>query len=640
MTEPRPLLPQADDVSDSLKKEHSATTLTDKPQSAKYFDLGSGSPHWGEHPLEGEIYHWYQSLRDSRDDYPDGKDPTKIKKVQVWSSSRHLETITHRYVLLHMADGTVHRVDRGAAEQGDPSILSGLSGLSVRDVRGVRSTDEMFVDVKDKSLKEMARDNHLEVEIQLEKEDCKVDLLHVLLACYQISKHPRTQKYDLLHYNCFFYSWTILTVTARGCLSVVPPSQESVMKRFHEDYLSSLAEYLVEVGVRALRDLVLAALAAFRKQEQGSNGEKIKKGMSSLSRMVWALPEGFLETLSKLVLNAKLASNLRGKLLEQIKKVLADAAPDVYKQVLPCIDIPQASQGRLYIDSGAKQIIRGEVEKTVIEKLWPTVVAAITEFENLNGGSANFGIGHTAFPRNSWCRLAGTRITQLYDVVTAALHGGLKKVLENAVREDVDRIKMKAQEDACGNLSKQLELLNEGMFDLAWDSAQDGALQSAKRAVEETKPTLRPKHAVSGVRDDMWDAVWNIWDECWRDAREGARTKALGALGIIVDQVLNTSVKVVLDELRDKDSQPTIQVLRPRRVFGTIGLSSTMPLWADEGPMTGLEFQEYMEQLAKKTKLGGIDIAQATMAEIYAELGKENFDPDRILRPSTLPLGT
>ncbi|KAJ8080727.1 hypothetical protein PM082_017561 [Marasmius tenuissimus] len=622
------LLPQADDVSNSsIKKEYSATTSTNSANES--FDLGFGSLDWGHNPLEGRIYRWYQSLRESRDDYH-GKDPTKIKKIQVWSSSRYLETITHRYVLLHMADGTVHQVDRSAAEQGDPSILS---GISVRNVRGVPSTDEMLVAVKDAKLKKMAKVNHLEIEIQLEKGDCEVDLLNVLLACYQISKHPQAQTYDLLHYNCFFYSWTILTVAVRGLLYVEVPSQESLIKRFHKDHLPPLAESVVEVGVRTLRDLVLAALAAFREQQQGCNGEKIRKGMSYVNRTVWALPEGFLETLSKLALNPKLASSLRERFLDQIKKVVADAAPDVYEQALLCIDIPQASRGRLYIDNGAKQIIRDEVKKTLIEKLWPAVLTAI-------GDSANFGAGQMNAPRSFWSRLAGTRTTQLYDVLTAALHGGLKKVLENAAGVEVDRIKMKAQEDACGNPSKQLELLNEGMFDLAWDSAQDGALQSAKKTLEETRPMLRPKHAVSGVRDDMWNAVWNMWDGCWKDAREGARTKALSALGIVVDKVLDTSVNVVLDELRDEKRQPTIQVRRPRRVFDTIGLKSTMPLWAEEGPMTGLVFQEYMEQLAKKAKLGRTDIAQpqATMAEIYAELAEENFDPDRILqRPPTLP---
>ncbi|KAG7098986.1 hypothetical protein E1B28_000872 [Marasmius oreades] len=590
----------------------SAETLTNEQK----FDLGSD---WGEDPLHSDIYRWYQGLC-TCNHFSNGKDPTKISKLQVWSRNRYSQRLTHRFVLLHMADDTVHRLDRRATTQGNPGLLSGLSMRTP----GVTSTDEMVINIDDDLQKNMARNNHLEVEIQLEG---KVDLLIVLLTCYQISHHSRARRYDLRDYNCFFYSWTILMIAARRLLDIVTPSKDELMERFRrKEHLHILAESVVGLAVRTLRDLVLAAVGVFREQQQGDTdeGKHIREGMSIIARMVWGLPSGVLETFGKLVLNSKLPSNLRDTLLKQIKEVVTEKAPDVYKQVLDHIDIPRAARDRLWVNEGVKEIVRREVEKSLIEQLWPAVVDAIAVGFGQDVHSAKDIAQNVVATKSWWQQVAGTRTAQLWAVQTAALHGGLKEVKITALAE-VDRIKAEAQSNAPDDPSEQLKLLNAGMFDLAWNSARDGALRFAKDAVQATKSTLHPGHLES--REIMWETIWGVWDKCWEKACKDARTKALNTLDTVVQAVLNASVKVVLVELGVGESQPTVRVRRPKRVFD-IELSPS--IWDEEPSMTGLALQQYMQVLMKKAKLGSPDILQHTMAEIWKDIAAADFDFGKI----------
>ncbi|KAG7085850.1 hypothetical protein E1B28_003386 [Marasmius oreades] len=585
----------------------------------KVFDLGS----WGNDPLQSDVYRWYESLR-ARNGSPDGKDPTKIEKLQVWSLNRYSKRLTHRFVLLHMADGkAVHQLDRRATDQANPSLFSGLSS----GTPGVRFTDEMRVNLK-VNLNKLARKSHLEVEIQL---GGKIDLLVVLLSCYRISKHKRAKRYDLRDYNCFFYSWTILTIVARRLLDIESPfiAKDELMDRLQrKEHLPALAESIVDSAVHTLRDSVLAAVSVFREQEQRhtDEGKRIGEGLTIITRMVWQLPDGILKPFAKLVLNSKLPSNLRDTLLKQIKKAFAEKAHDVYKQVLDHIDIPQAARDRLWVDDGVKQIIRCEVEKALIEQLWPAVVDAINVGYGQDVHSAR-DIAQNVIATKRWWQLAEARTVQFWAVQAAALHGGLKELGITTPREQVDRIKAEARSEAPDDPSEQLKLLNEGMFDLAWNSARDGALCFAQDAVRATESTLHPKHHKS--REIMWGTIWGLWDKCWEEACKRAKTLVLNALGIVVQAILNASVKIVLDELSVGKNQPTVRVRRPKRVFD-IELSAS--IWDEEPSMTGLALQQYIQVLMKRGKLGRPDILQGTMAEIWKELAAADFDFGKIVR--------
>ncbi|KAG7085851.1 hypothetical protein E1B28_003387 [Marasmius oreades] len=88
---------------------------------------------------------------------------------------------------------------------------------------------------------------------------------------YRIYKHKRAERYDLRDYNCFFYSWTILTIVARRLLDIESPyiAKDELMDRLQrKGHLPALAESIVDSAVHTLRDSVLAAVGVFREQEQ------------------------------------------------------------------------------------------------------------------------------------------------------------------------------------------------------------------------------------------------------------------------------------------------------------------------------------------------------------------------------------
>ncbi|KAJ8080722.1 hypothetical protein PM082_017556 [Marasmius tenuissimus] len=577
-------------------------TTKNSSKEEKVFNLGFVKTD----PLCSGVYHWYQTLQG---------DSTMIDRLQVWRSNRFSRTITHRFVVLHMVDGTVHRLDRSALTA-DITMLSGIS-VKAGGVGRVETKDEMIVNVQ--NFRGIEKTSQLEIEIRLEG---KVELMVVLSTCYAISQNPKGYEYDLREYNCFFFSWTILIVATRHRLDITTPTENVLMERFinKDRHLPAIAKSTVALGVDVFRDLVLKAVETFRgqQQEDGPRGEQIRNGMSYFARSIWALPEWVLEGFGKRVLDAKLPLGLRDTLDIQIRVVLKAKAPEVYQRVISRIDIPVKSHDRLWIDDGVREIIRAEVRTVLMDLLWPAIIDAITKGFGTNVNSAS-EIAQDVLKGKSQ-RFVGRRTVQLWAVQNAALHGGLRAV-QKATEEKAKKVKEDVREDHPDDTTAQLKSLNARMFNLAWDSAQEGALNFAQDAVKATRDSLKPKH--HEARDVMWKTVWGVWDECWSTARDGARTKALEGINAIVDVVLSASVKVVLEELGSKTSQPAVSVHLPREILD-FALHSSLSS-SEERRMTILKLQERMQELMKRAKFGRPDELQSTMEGIWKNLSKGDF---------------
>ncbi|KAJ8080718.1 hypothetical protein PM082_017552 [Marasmius tenuissimus] len=579
-------------------KGNTETSHSPKHSSRKeeplVFDVGS----WKDNPDDSQVHQWYRKL---------SGDSIKIDKLQMWKSNTN-ETFTHRFVALRMLDGIVHRLDRRAATQGDPAILSGLSSRT--RVGQVPATDQMEVDV---DFEDLEKTNKLEMEISLEGD---VKLIVVLLTCYAISKHPEGNAYDIREHNCFFFSWTILMVATRHRLDIKTPTRSVLMERFDgKDHLPVLARSVVVIAVNVFRDLVLMAIATFRDQQQEDNeeGKTIRKGMPLSARILWGLPKGVLEGFGKRVLDAKLPLGLRETLDSQVQMVVREKAPELYKRILLRIDIPVNSRDRLWIDEGVSEIIRAEVQAVLMDLLWPAIVKAITQGFGTNIDSAS-GIANEVVKGKNWW-FAPKRTVQLWAVQNAALHGGLRAV-ESAAEGEAAEV-VRAEAEGKSNVSEQLQALNAGMFDLAWNSARGGALSYAKDAVKATSGSLNPKH--HDTTDAKWNTIWKVWDKCWAKACKDARNKALEGLDTVVDAVLNASVKVVLEELGSGSSQPTVKVHETGK-FKLFGLQL-----GSESRRTILELQKHMQKSMKRAKFGRADELQRTMAEIWKRLSAGDF---------------
>ncbi|KAL5635208.1 hypothetical protein ACGC1H_003036 [Rhizoctonia solani] len=110
----------------------------------------------------------------------------------------------HEFIVVHLDNSTVCRFDRRARED--------MRGHALKD-EGTISEDSAHV-ITEADTETKARFDESEV-LTMKVLDRGQDLDFVLAVCYGIQSHHEAKSYSLLHYNCYFFSWTLLAIIGR-----------------------------------------------------------------------------------------------------------------------------------------------------------------------------------------------------------------------------------------------------------------------------------------------------------------------------------------------------------------------------------------------------------------------------------------
>lgn len=254
---------------------------------------------------EGEIFDWYNGLSDPK--------ARSIQALQVWKGATG--PIPHRFIVLLMSDGLVHRFDRGPARGPD----NNLNVMDLLPNREVQSEDSCTLDI---SLSRLSQNAHCEIELLLNDQ---ADILTVIAACYAIATNDSTLKYSLFRHNCFFYSWTILMVVSRYYLPYEIPHYDSIVRR-SQSQLERLTLFIVDETIQLFPKLVIDAVGIFRARADKTS----RKGMNVLERVIWALPIGVIGFCYQKIFTVRLLLGLRRQLTESVKAQLLEKANAIY----------------------------------------------------------------------------------------------------------------------------------------------------------------------------------------------------------------------------------------------------------------------------------------------------------------------
>ncbi|EEB89342.1 hypothetical protein MPER_12570 [Moniliophthora perniciosa FA553] len=467
--------------------------------SIKFRDNG-----WGI----GPIFDWYRGLSANLGE-------TVISRIQIRKDTRGV--VPHRFVVLYMQDGSVHRFDRRPDR-----AVSNVTGL-------VLMLKDKPVATKDECVRNLAGDARTEMETQTIQEieltlDGKVDLEVVLTACFAISKDPSAQKYTLYAHNCFFFSWTILMFTSRHCLPYEVPSPEVLFQRLRASYLPQVTSIFVEEATDTLLELVVETVTMFLDK----SGQMVYQGLHPFARAAWLLPRNVVRSICQYVFRARMHFGLRKQLERQMADVVEKKAVVLCRQGLGHDNLPILFEKHLWLrelDKVVGPVLRVEL----IRILWSSIFDAISS--SYNGGDPLALVPVVKKPGLKFIFL-GRRILQYVAVCNAILHAAL-----HAARQAADREEEKARQDREADISRLshdasslmqygdtvLPVLNERMFDLAWEAAEVGALEAAQTVVQETRARMRYKDK----GDKMWEEIWRTWAERWAEAHEIARMKTI-----------------------------------------------------------------------------------------------------------------
>ncbi|KAF8601459.1 hypothetical protein BDV93DRAFT_558535 [Ceratobasidium sp. AG-I] len=284
----------------------------------------------------GRIRHQAVPLRFPQimDSWYRDKELLKIKKIE---HRKELDRpFLHEFVYVVLSDGTVHRFDR----RPDPSALGTLwqQGSAAFDtVQQVDNPDD---------LNHSSEHPPSECLAVLDFNE-PIDLSIILAICFAIQTDERASRYTMQQYNCYFFSWAIISSTARYLVAWedIPNStnflhilSEAESETFTAAMVAKLAEMLPQNLSNALIFTVpymLADMFPNRLLELSDQEESINNGLHTIIEHSFTRPllEAKLHTIIHLQLKAiRLVlnnSSLLNKLRNEVQLALGDRHDDL-----------------------------------------------------------------------------------------------------------------------------------------------------------------------------------------------------------------------------------------------------------------------------------------------------------------------
>ncbi|CAE6380269.1 unnamed protein product [Rhizoctonia solani] len=111
----------------------------------------------------------------------------------------------HEYILVHLGNETVCRFDRRGDVNNRANVLVGEPIPSEDSAHVIAKNDDKFYP---------AIENNSDLLLRMHFPKGQ-DIITILAICYGIQSNKATQAYSLTRYNCYFFSWMIITATAR-----------------------------------------------------------------------------------------------------------------------------------------------------------------------------------------------------------------------------------------------------------------------------------------------------------------------------------------------------------------------------------------------------------------------------------------
>ncbi|KAH7332892.1 hypothetical protein B0J17DRAFT_148897 [Rhizoctonia solani] len=164
----------------------SASSFNGRTQDPHKIDFSEG---WGKGPTEK----WYAQQQGH----------TTFRKLQ-YRKEREAP-FNHEFIVVELDNNTVCRFDRRGDVNNRANVLMGEPIPSEDTAHIIAKSDDEFYPIID-------ADSDLLLSIQFPQGQ---DLRTILAVCFGIHSNKATQSYSLTRYNCYFFSWMIITATAR-----------------------------------------------------------------------------------------------------------------------------------------------------------------------------------------------------------------------------------------------------------------------------------------------------------------------------------------------------------------------------------------------------------------------------------------
>ncbi|QRV84501.1 hypothetical protein RhiJN_12517 [Ceratobasidium sp. AG-Ba] len=307
-------------------------------------------------------------------------------------------------------------------------------------------------------------------------------------------------------------------VVARRCLPYELPQPDTIRPRFHHE-MDKLTEYLLHESIDFFRELVIEVLTIFRDKA----GKDLHVGMNPIAKVAWGLPTSIIRFLWRRLFSLRLHLGLRKELASKIQTEIKTSVDKVQSSILSMPGARELLDKHLWIDD-TRAPLNELLEKEAIKLIWKAVLEAIS------AGLGSFTpeeLEAELRASNLKFSVLGRNAAQYTAVWNAGLHGGLQAV--KAVSNELT-----------GTES------HEQVFDKAWDAARDATRGAAQTVVRNTSKFMKQPQ-----RDEMWDVVWRIWDECWVEVHKIVRPRSIETVQRVMKSLISSGVIIIVQDMKD-----------------------------------------------------------------------------------------
>lgn len=422
-------------------------------------------------------------------------------------------SVHHRFIILRMEDGSVHRFDRRPHPSSSPAQT--MLGTPME------SLDQCTANLNDASMENL---NQSISEIELSLSGGINDILSVFAACYVISQDNDAQRYTLFKHNCFFYSWTILMVASRQRLPHRIPSYDSAVNRYLSG-ISKLISRQIDRDISFGTEAVLEALMIFRERFRYIVRPEVD-GM--MWKVLLSIPSSLVKAAGRGALGISSYLGTRQRIRKAMHDNIERKAKEIWQNGLERHNNAESLDVNLWLNN-LHILMFPAVEQELRNILWENIAEI---FASACESEETIQMVEELINRKRsllWARQAW----EFRAVCIAAFFGSISAVHTTLQQHPYD-----------GHET------HESVFNRLWVSASVGALSGAKKAAENSQEKVKDKEKWNR----SWDPVWEDWDKAWEAALEPVRTT-------IVDSMIKASVrdysqygaKLLLDEMRENN---------------------------------------------------------------------------------------
>ncbi|KAG8744396.1 hypothetical protein FRC11_013471 [Ceratobasidium sp. 423] len=469
------------------------TTAPDMPRPAFSVLSSSKMPRkqmeftetWGV----GPVFDWYRKIQKEA--------PTTVTRLQIRIDKG---TPPHRFVLAYLANDDVYRFDR-RPETSNPGTLfvETLGGTRPR-----KASDD-YCPVNDKELADLNESTRIEITINMPPE---TDLLHVLSACFSLSRDRETRDYALLKYNCYFFSWTLVMIVTRHLLPFKSPEPTSVLSRTGTS-LAELSSFLA----RNTADYVVNFNVELLKGFHEKSTKALPLGLKKRELLVWYTPMPILRFGLRRVIKKNFQSE--SGLQQKIREKTTELIDHVIKDILSNEPELERRMGEYLWVADLLEELVPLVKGHLIKVMWKIMVSVVLAGDGMVDPESLLGTNGSQ--SKLWQYLNRRFMKDYINIFIRIYNDGALGTFQLAEESILEKSRL------IGADSTPLEEVNSQILDVLATKSSEAFRNAVEGAVKEVEkyPTLK---LGSPRRQKMLEEAISIWNEVWGQTKR--RTKA------------------------------------------------------------------------------------------------------------------